>query len=145
MNKYKGALKGIYKPKNPRKWIGAKIIFRSNLERKFFNLFDLNPNVISIASERIIVPYFDPVKNKPRNYYTDLIVKYKDKQGEVKIKLIEIKCSGEAREPKKPKRITERYKSSVLTWLTNKSKWEAATKYANSRGWEFIVLSEKNL
>jgi hypothetical protein len=145
MNKYKGAIKRIYYPKNKHKWIQDKIIARSNLEQKWFVFFDLNKDVISIGSEKVIVPYFCPVKNKMRRYYTDMIVKYRDKYGTIQIKLIEIKCSGETVRPKKPKRITEKYASSVGTYITNKAKWEAADKFAKSQGWEFCILTEKDL
>jgi hypothetical protein len=145
MNKYKSAKKGIFKPKNPHKWVQNKIIFRSNIERKYFSYFDVNPKVILIASERIVIPYFDPIKNKLRKYYVDLIIKYQDKNQNIKVKLIEIKSSGEVNPPKKPKRITNNYKQSVMTYLTNKAKWDAATKWAEKNNFEFVVLSEKNL
>ena len=145
MSKYASAKKGVFYPKNPKKWLQNKIIFRSNIERKYFNYFDVNPNVISIASEKIVIPYFDPVKQKYRKYYVDLIVKFKDKNNEIKVKLIEIKSSIEATAPKKPKRITNKYKSSVMTYITNQAKWEAATLTSKNKGWEFVVLTEKSL
>ena len=146
MGKYSRAKKSIYKPRNPKKWINeGKIQSRSGIEQKWFTFFDLNSSVISIASERIIIPYFDPVNNKQRKYYVDLIVKFRDKNGDIKIKLIEIKSYSESIAPKKPKRITNNYKSAVLTWITNQAKWEAATRFAIKKGWEFVVLTEKNL
>jgi len=145
VSKYSSAKKGIFVPKHPEKWLQDKIIYRSGLERKWFNYFDKSPSVISIASEKIVVPYFDKVKNKIRNYYVDLIIKYKDKNGDIKIKLIEIKTSSEKYKPKIPKRKTNNYKSSMLTYITNQCKWEAATEFSKKHGWEFIVLSEKDL
>lgn len=146
MNKYKTARKGIFKPRNPHKWVNAgKIIHRSGLEKKWFTLFDLDPNVIAIGSETIVVPYFDPVRNKMRNYYVDNVIKYKDREGKVRVKLIEIKCWDESIQPKKPKRLTENYKHAVLTFVTNEAKWEAATKFAKARGWDFQVLTERHL
>ena len=145
MNKYKGARKGRYYPKNPKKWIQEKIIYRSSIEQRYFTYFDLNPDVVSVASEKIVIPYWNPVKRRQANYYVDLIVKYKTKDDGIKIKLIEIKSFSETKEPKKPARLTENYKHSVMTYLVNKAKWEAADKFARSRGWEFVVLTEKNL
>lgn len=146
MSKYKTARKGIFKPRNPQKWVNpGKIIHRSGLERKWFTLFDLDPNVLAIGSETIIVPYFDPVQNKMRNYYVDNVIKYKDREGNVKVKLIEIKCWEEAHQPKRPSRLTESYKHSVLTYVTNEAKWKAADKFARARGWEFAVLTERHL
>ena len=144
-NKYKSARKGIYKPRNPSKWVQDKIIYRSSLEQKWFTYFDLNPNVISIASERIIIPYFDPIKNKQRKYYTDLVVKYKSKDGEIKIKLIEIKMSSETKMPKKPKKKSNKYTESLATYITNKAKWNAANIFSINRNWQFVILTEKNL
>jgi hypothetical protein len=145
-NKYSKARKGLYKPKNPHKWVSPNnIIFRSSIEQRWFNYFDLNKDVISIASEKIIVPYFNPIKNRPARYYIDLIVKYKDKEGNIQVKLIEIKSSGETRAPKKPQRITENYKSALATYLVNQAKWDAAIKYAQKRNWEFVILTEREL
>lgn len=145
-NKYQTARKGIFKPRNPEKWVNkGKIIHRSGLEKKWFTLFDLDPNVIAIGSETIVVPYFDPVRNKMRNYYVDNVIKYKDRDGNIKVKLIEIKCWDESVQPKKPKRLTEGYKHAVLTFVTNEAKWEAAKKFAQARGWDFQVLTEKHL
>jgi len=146
MSKYSKARKGKYIPKNPGKWYyPSKIIYRSSIEQKFFTVFDLSESVINIASEKIIIPYYDVVQNKQRRYYIDLIVKYKNKNNSTEIKLIEIKSSSEAVEPKKPKRITNNYKSAVATWVTNQCKWQAATAYAKKRGWQFLVLTEKHL
>jgi hypothetical protein len=145
MGKYSSARKGIFKPRNPQKWVNDKIIHRSGLERKWFTLFDLDPNVLKIGSENVVVPYYDPVKKKVRKYYVDVVLKYKDRDGNIKIKLVEIKCYGESIQPKRATRITEAYKSSVMTFVTNEAKWEAATKYALARGWEFAVLTEKHL
>ena len=144
-NKYKSARKGIYKPRNPSKWIQDRIIYRSGLEQKYFTYFDLNPNVTHIASERIIVPYFDKYNNKYRKYYTDLLVKFKDKDNNIQVKLIEIKTFCETIKPKKPKRMTNNYKQAVGTYITNICKWEAATAYSKKKGWEFCVLTERNL
>jgi len=146
MSMYSKARKGIFKPKNPSKWVSPnKIIYRSSIEQRYFTLFDLSSSVINIASEKVIIPYFDDARQKQRRYYIDLIVKYKDKQGEIKVKLIEIKSFTESILPKKPKRITENYKNAIATYITNQSKWKAATAYANKRGWEFVVMTEKNL
>lgn len=146
MGKYSGAKKGIYKPLNPKKWVveGA-IIHRSMLEKRWFTFFDLNKDVVLVASEKIIVPYFDPVTQKNRRYITDIIIKFNSANGSEKVKLIEIKCHAETVRPKQPKRITKAYTSSVLTFLTNQAKWEAARSFAAKRGWDFVVLTERDL
>jgi hypothetical protein len=144
--KYSSARKSRFSPTHPEKWVGAdNIIARSFLEKKWFTLFDKNESVTNIGSENIVVPYFDPVKNKMRRYFVDLVVRYVDTDGLIKIKLIEIKSSSESSQPKKPKRMSASYKSAVLTWITNDAKWKAATAYAKQRGWEFVVLTERQL
>ncbi len=146
MSKYSKARKGKYLPRNPHKWVSPNnIIFRSSIEQRFFTLFDLSPSVIKIASEKVIIPYYDTVRNKQRKYYIDLIIKYKNKNEEIYTKLIEIKSFTESIEPKKPKRISEGYKNSIATWITNNCKWNAATKYADSQGFQFVVLTERDL
>jgi hypothetical protein len=44
--KDKRFIQGIFKPKNPKKFIGKIAIFRSSYERKFFIWADQNPNVL---------------------------------------------------------------------------------------------------
>ena len=115
------------------------------MEQKWFTLFDLSQNVLKIGSENIVVPYYDPVKKKMRKYFVDIVIQYKNREGETQIKLIEIKSSSESVIPKKPKRLTENYKSAVMTYITNDAKWKAAEIYAQKRGWEFAVLTERQL
>lgn len=145
MGKYSSALKGKYKPKNPEKWLNDDITYRSGLEKKYFTYFDNNPNILKIASEKVIIPYFDPLQQKYRRYYVDLYIKYINKNGEVNHKLIEIKCNNEVIKPKPPKRLTESYKNSLETWIINQEKWKAAKQFAKKRGWEFSVYSELHL
>ena len=47
--------------------------------------------------------------------------------------------------PKKPKRMSARYKNDLKAYFRNQSKWKAARKWAEKRDWEFIVLTEKEL
>ena len=32
-----------------------------------------------------------------------------------------------------------------LTYVKNQAKWEAATKFCNKKGWEFKILTEKDI
>ena len=47
--------------------------------------------------------------------------------------------------PKKPKRQTKSYLYESMEYVKNQNKWEAAKKYADERGWKFIVLTENEL
>jgi hypothetical protein len=32
-----------------------------------------------------------------------------------------------------------------MTWGKNEAKWKAADEYAKDRGWQFLILTEKDL
>jgi len=138
--------KNIYKPLNSSKYKGGcKIITRSTWEYRFCRFLDLNENVISWISEQPLIPYINPNTNTQWNYHPDFVIKVKTISG-LKTQMIEIK-------PKKqtlPPVITEgKRKSTIIKeqmmWNMNKAKWTAAKKYCQSRGWEFVVLTEDNL
>jgi hypothetical protein len=75
----------------------------------------------------------------------DFIVEMKTAVGGIKTMLIEVKPKKQTREPKKPKQQSRNYIYEARTWITNKAKWEAAKTAAESRGWEFRVLTEDDL
>lgn len=86
-----------------------------------------------------------PIDNKMHRYYVDFIVEVKRKDGKKKTKLIEVKPSKQCAPPKKQSRKTRRYITEVKTWGVNSAKWAAAREYAENRGWEFQILTEKEL
>jgi len=140
--------KGFYKPLKPEKWKGNinNIVFRSMLEYKFFRALELNENVLEISSEEIIIPYVSPLDGKIHRYYPDLLLKVKTKNGKIKTYLCEIKPATETKPPRKTKRISEsKYYKRVNTYLINEAKWKYAKKYAEKNGWEFVILTEKDL
>jgi hypothetical protein len=59
--------------------------------------------------------------------------------------MLEVKPAVQAEEPKRPKRKTRRYITEVMTWGVNSSKWDAARKYCDNRGWEFRIITEKDI
>lgn len=136
---------GIFKPRNPEKFIGKVAIFRSSFERKFFLWADKNPNVIEWGSENIIVPYKSPIDKKYHRYYVDTFVVIKEGNN-IKKYLIEIKPFSQTQPPKPSNRKKE---STILyeniQWVINQAKWEAAKKFATSRNAEFLILTEKEL
>ena len=106
---------------------------------------DTNDNVLRWGSENIIVAYINPIDQKPHKYFVDNFVEIKESTG-IKKYLIEIKPSKQTVEPvvtKKKKRNTILTEQTM--WVVNQSKWSAAREYANKRGWEFIILTEKEL
>jgi hypothetical protein len=138
-------VQGIFKPNNPKKFIGKHAIFRSSFERKFFLWADSNPNVLEWGSENIIIPYKSPVDDRWHRYYVDNYVVLKEGANIVKY-LVEIKPYKQTIPPvisKRKKKSTLIYESTQ--WAINQAKWEAAEKYAKSKGYKFIKITEKEL
>jgi len=138
---------GIFKPTNHNKYMGTSHpIFRSGWELKFFRWADANENIVQWGSENIIIPYINPLDGKVHRYFVDSFIIFKDKNGNKKKFLVEIKPS---KQVAKPIDNNRKKKSTVLyeqtTWITNQAKWEAAKKWAKTKGCEFIILTEKEL
>ena len=140
------AYSGIFKPKNPRKYVGdhTNIIWRSTWECRVMTWLDTNPNVISWASEELIIPYVSPVDGRWHRYFPDFLVKVNTQQGP-KTMLIEVKPKKQTQPPKQQKRVTKKYITEVATWGVNQAKWKAAEEYCLDRGWEFKVITEDHL
>lgn len=138
--KYNNAVTGKYFPLNPSKYMGNQVpVFKSNLERKCMLYLDKNPNVLQWWYEPSSIKYFDPVQQKIRRYYIDFrcIIK----RGLIQKTIwIEVKPDSECHEP-----TPKAHNKTKLLWLTNSAKWSAATKLAKSKGFEFHVISEKQL
>jgi hypothetical protein len=136
--------KGIYTPINPSKYIGdpKNIIYRSNLEKRFFKILDANPDVVQWGSEEFFIPYYSPVDKKMHRYFVDLIVK----NSKGKIFVIEIKPSVQTVQPVfKKGRSQQRMLHEAVTWATNQAKWAAAQAYCEEKGFIFKVFTEKDL
>ena len=143
--------KGRFVPKNYSKYKGdpTNIIFRSLLERKFMVYCDTNQWVLQWSSEEIIIPYFSPVDRKWHRYFPDFYIKYRDRNGNIRESLIEVKPHAQISSPKvkttskgKP---TSRFLREAITWEVNQAKWKAATEYCLDRKWEFKLMTEKEL
>jgi len=134
-------MKGRFVPKHPEKYLGnpERIFFRSSWEVKLFKWLDTTPAVLQWASEEFSVPYLHPFEKRVANYYPDALVIYKDKFGNLKKEIIEIKP----------------YKETVLTpkasdqdkyaLAVNQAKWKAAADFAAKQGMSFRVITEKTL
>ena len=139
--------KGKFQPKNLQKYNGdpTKIIYRSLWERKFMKFCDDKKNIIQWSSEEVIVPYRSPIDNRMHRYYVDFLVTSINRNGIKETLLIEVKPKRQCKPPKKKSRVTRRYINEVKTWGINSAKWEAATEYAENKGWKFIILTEDDL
>ena len=117
------AYKGKYTPDNPDKYVGdpTKITYRSLWERRFMKWCDAHPGVV------------------------DFITITKDRNGNQKVTLVEVKPHKQCSPPEKKSRVTRRYLNEVKRWGINEAKWKAATEFAENRGWTFRVLTEKDI
>lgn len=141
------AYSGKFIPTNLEKYRGdpTKIVWRSLWERKFMNWCDTNSSVIQWNSEGVVIPYMSPVDGRMHRYFVDFWIKAKDVNGNVIERLIEIKPDSQTKEPKKKKRITQRYLNECKTYSINKAKWKAASIAAKKNGMQFVVMTEYDL
>lgn len=138
---------GTYEVKNWDKYLGTKNPrYLSSYELEVFQFLDDEPSIEKWGAEIVIVEYFNPVKEKKSRYIVDVYVEYVNKNGDRKKKLIEIKPSRDIKRPFKTrnKRQTT-FEEEMRTWAVNRTKWEAAHKYASERGWEFEIFTEKQI
>lgn len=144
-SKYK---QGKFKPQNPQKYKGdpTQIFFRSSYELKFMQYCDLTESITEYQSEEFFIPYISPIDNRVHRYFPDFFVKYKDKNGNNRTLVVEIKPKKDLKEPDtNPKRKTKSWAYQVKTWAVNQAKWKAAKEWCADRQYEFKILTEKDL
>lgn len=143
--------KGKYQPQNPNKYVGnlGNIQYRSLWERRFMVYCDTNNSITKWGSEVIKIPYLSPLDDRVHQYHVDFVIESTGKDGTRKVSLIEIKPKKQCVEPKQPEKPTKKQKSNYIyeakTWMVNQQKWEAAKRFAEERGWEFVVLTEDDI
>ena len=135
--------KGKYKIKKKEKYAGDAnaVVYRSLWERQCFKWCEDNPKVKLWNSEEVVIPYKYEVDKRLHRYFVDLLVQMEN--GDTY--LVEIKPKKETTPPKKPKRKSKKYLKEVLTYVKNQNKWEAASEYADAKGWKFQVWTEDTL
>jgi len=138
--------RGTFTPKNPSKYNGnsKNIIYRSNWELRVMKYFDDHPNVIWWASEELTIPYVSPIDNKTHRYFPDFIVKMRLKDGKVTTYILEVKPLAQTKMPVQ-KRKTKRFIQEAATYAVNQEKWRAADLFCREHGWQFKVITEKEL
>jgi hypothetical protein len=140
-------LQGIFNPLHPQKYKGSTpIIYRSSLELKCFRWMDNNSNIITWGSESVIIPYTSPLDGKIHRYFVDIVSQLKDKEGNLKKLLIEIKPSKFTIKPT----LSERKSSKTIIYeqtqyAVNQAKWQAATAWSKTKGYVFLILTERDL
>lgn len=133
---------GIYDEKelNPKIFGPRPIFYRSSYELNYCRSLDMNPFVLKWGSEVIGIPYvMTELKNgqkiiKRHTYYPDFIVIMKTGQ----VYIIEIK-------PFNQTPVRENQIERDPTMRKNATKWRAAMNYCKQKGYEFKIVTEKQL
>ena len=138
--------KGRFRPQNPSKYKGdaSNIIYRSSWELRVMKYLDENTSVIWWASEELPIPYLSPVDNRPHRYFPDFIVRAINKEKKEVTMVIEVKPEKQTKPPTQ-KRKTKHYLQEVVTYAVNEAKWKAANLFCKEHGWQFKILTEKDL
>jgi hypothetical protein len=138
--------KGWFRPRNPQKYKGdaKNIVYRSTWELRVMKWLDENPSVIWWASEELVIRYRSPVDQRIHRYFPDFILRVKRKAGLEKTLVIEVKPHSQTIKPVQ-KRKTKKFISEAATYAINQEKWRAADLFCQEHGWEFLVLTEKDL
>lgn len=106
---------------------------------------DKNENVLQWGSESVVIPYKSPKDGRVHRYFVDNVVKLKTKKG-AKNFLVEIKPDSQTRPPKTTGRKSKKnLLYEQVTYAVNYCKWEAARKWCDKKGFEFIILTEKHI
>jgi hypothetical protein len=106
-----------------------------------FRYLDASTGIVKWNSEGVIIPYRCETDKKIHRYFMDVWFVTTDS----KTYIVEIKPKRSLSPPTVPKRRTQRYLSESLTYVKNRSKWNAAKEYALSRNWIFQIWTEDTL
>jgi hypothetical protein len=138
--------KGWFRPKNPKKYKGdaTNVVYRSNWELRVMKHFDEDPNVLWWASEELVIPYRSPIDQRMHRYFPDFIAHVRQKTGKEKTIVIEVKPEKQTKKPIQ-KRQPRRFLEEAATYAINQEKWRAADIFCQKEGWDFMVLTEKDL
>lgn len=137
--------KGWFTPRNPQKYKGdaTNIVYRSSWELRVMKYLDENSAVIWWASEELFIPYKSPVDQKVHRYFPDFIAKIRQANKEITM-VIEVKPFKQTQKPVQ-KRRTQKFLQEVATYAINQEKWRAADLFCKEHGWQFKIITEKEL
>lgn len=146
MRKNSSFRQGVFRPNHPEKYKGTfPIYFRSSYELKFQKWADNNPNVLTWGSETVVIPYPNPLTGRVSRYFTDFNITLRDKKGDIKTFLIEIKPSSQTIPPTQKNKRSKTLIRQQAEYIKNQAKWKAASEYAEKKGMVFTILTEKHL
>jgi hypothetical protein len=130
---------GLYQPQNPNKYLGKGLPrYRSGWELAVFRMCDNHPAILGWGSETHRIPYKNPLTGKATNYIPDLLIVYKDKNGQNHAEMVEIKPSSQTLGEAK----SQQDKAMAVV---NHAKWEAARAWCKSKGMGFRVITENEI
>ena len=135
------AFRARFIPKNPDKYVGDvnAIFARSSWEMSVMKFFDASSAVLKWGSEEFSIPYLKPEDSRVHQYFPDFIVTYKDKHGNIKKEIVEVKPLHESDEK------YAKHERSKAALETNNAKWKAATIFAEQHDMTFRVITEKSI
>lgn len=150
-----GWYQGVFEPKNPQKYKGRKKPFyRSGLELKLMRRLDMSDWCVEWLSEEPQVKYVNPLTKSAQNpagnvwnYHPDFVVVIDNGDGTTSTKMIEVKPFKQTKPPKPSGRGRSRklVEHESRTWVMNQAKWDAAKSYCKQRGWDFVIMTEKDI
>lgn len=123
----------------------SAVQYKSRLERRMIEYCDGNKFITRWSEEPFAIQYIKPTDGKYHRYYIDFMIEFQNKNKF----LVEIKSYGETQKPQIPKYKTTKamfnYQEEIQTYIINQAKWKAAKIFAEQRGLQFIILTEKEL
>ena len=134
-------------PNNVEKYVGQyPIVCRSSWEYRYCQWLDVNKAVLEWSSEGHCIRYLDPFKqNRSRRYFPDYYVCIWTGEGKKKF-LVEIKPEKDLKPPpKNSKKSPKTLQIIEHTYIVNQAKFRAAEEYCKKMGYEFKILTEKQL
>jgi hypothetical protein len=96
------------------------------------------------GSESVVIPYENPLTGRISRYFIDFNMTMRDKDGNLKKFLIEIKPHTQTLPPSQS-RNTKSLQRRQAEYIKNQKKWEAAKAFAKKHGYVFAVITEKHL
>ena len=132
---------GVYKIKNPEKYVGAgSPRYRSSWEFTFMTFCDNNPSIQQWSSEPVRIPYRDPLTGKQTVYVPDFLIVYLDKNTRRHVEMIEIKPSNQMLREKVGKNPYNQ-----AQFVKNQAKWAAAGNWCKQQNIAFRIINETDI
>jgi hypothetical protein len=137
----RSAARGIYKVKNPEKYVGGRDpTYRSSWEYTFMLFCDNNPAIQQWASEPLQIPYRDPLTGKQTVYVPDFLIVYTDAKRKKHVEMVEIKPANQMLKEKVGKNPYNQ-----AQFVKNQVKWAAAGAWCKNKGIQFRVINEHDI